>query len=373
MPAKFIPGPRDMDPENVRKILVIKFFGIGSLVLATPFFHEARKLFPNAEIHLLTLSSNRQIVKMIPDLEHVHLVDLGANIFTAVAAYMACLFNTFRRRHDVVIDMEFYTRASAILSLASLAPVRIGYHSRGIYRGSLQNNPIPFNSYWHVSRNFLSLLEPYNHEQSEQNPSLHIDVAVELLEPARKVLDTLADDSSRFIVVNVNAGELAYERRWLPERFAELTARLSKHYGLTCVFIGSLDERPYTQTVMDGVLAGGGQALNVAGDLDLESLAQVFRESLFVISNDSGPLHIAAAVGVPVVGFYGPETPVLYGPVGEGNLSIYHPLSCSPCINIEQGKRFKCWHATLICQERTSTEYAFQEIQERFGDMLSIS
>lgn len=362
-----------MNPEAVEKVLVVKFFGIGSLVLATPFFREARKLFPNAEIHLLTLSSNRQITRMIPDLDRVHLVDLGANIFSAVAAFTACLFKTFKQRYDVLIDMEFYTRASAILSLASRARVRIGYHSLGVYRGDVQSHRIPFNSYWHVTRNFLSLLEPFGQQQAEQNPTLRLEFASSHTEPTHKVLAALGGDDSRFIVVNVNAGELAYERRWLPDRFARLAAWLSKHYDLSCVFIGSQNERSYAQTVVDAAHAEGGKVLNVAGELDLESLAQVCLKSLLVISNDSGPLHIAAAVGARVVGFYGPETPVLYGPVGDGHLSFHRSLSCSPCINIEQGKRFKCWHKTLLCQEGTTAEFAFQRIQERFGEVLSSS
>ncbi len=362
-----------MDPDSVEKVLVVKFFGIGSLVLATPFFRDARMLFPNAEIHLLTLSSNRQIAGMIPGLDRVHFLDLGANVFSAVAAYSACLFKTFKQRYDVLIDMEFYTRASAILSLASMAPVRIGYHSLGVYRGDVQSHRIPFNAYWHVSRNFLSLLGPFGHRQPEQDPALRLEFAGRHTEQTDEVLAALGGDETRYIIVNVNAGELAYERRWLPDRFARLAAMLSKRYGLSCVFIGSRSERPYAQAVVDAAHREGGKVLNVAGELDLESLAQVLKKSLLVISNDSGPLHIAAAVGARVVGFYGPETPVLYGPIGDGHLSFHQSLSCSPCINVEQGKRFKCWHKTLLCQEGTTVDFAFRKIQERFGDILSSS
>lgn len=132
-----------MNPESVEKVLVVKFFGIGSLVLATPLFREARKLFPNADIHLLTLASNRQIVQMIPDLDRVHFIDLGSNVFSAMAAFTAGLFRTFKQRHDVLIDMEFYTRASAIMSLASRARIRIGYHSHGVIEETFKVTEFP--------------------------------------------------------------------------------------------------------------------------------------------------------------------------------------------------------------------------------------
>ena len=367
-PAKLIPKPRNMDPDHVKKVLVVKFFGIGSLVIATPFFREARKRFPNAEIHLLTLSSNRPVMNMIEGVDHVHYVDLGGNLASAVAAYVGTLWRTFKGGFDVLIDMEFYTRASAVVSLASWAPVRIGYHAAGIYRGGLQNYRVTFNNYWHVTQNFMSLLEPYGYDHSDDDMLPHLVIPEGLGTAAQAVVDQLGP---RYIVINVNAGELAFERRWHPERFAELGHKLSQHYTLPCVFIGAPSERAYVEAVVEQVCAQGGQAINTAGDLNLSEMAQICREARLVVSNDSGPLHVAAASGTPVVGFFGPETPVLYGPSGDGHLVFHEDLSCSPCINIEQGKRLKCIHASTLCQEATSPEFAFKAIQSKYDLLLT--
>ena len=369
-----IPKPSDMNPDHVQKMLVVKFFGIGSLVLATPFFREVRQRFPDAEIHLLTLSSNRTVMDMIGDVDRVHFVDLGGSVWHAIGAYVGCLWSTFRQRYDVVIDMEFYTRASAVVSLASWARVRIGYHAQGIYRGNIQSHRVPFNNYWHVSRNFLSLLEPFGYRVDEQEALPTLNLPEGHLKPAQAVLSKLGGEGARYIVFNVNAGELAYERRWFPERFAGLAARLSTTYDLACVFIGAPSECAYVDAVAQDAQAQGARVVNTAGGLDLISMAQLCRDSQLVISNDSGPLHVAAATGTPVVGFFGPETPVLYGPAGPGSgaghLVFHKSLSCSPCINIEQGKRFKCWHKTPICQEATSADDAFAAIGEKYAHVL---
>lgn len=371
LPAKFIPRPKDPNPDQVQKLLVVKFFGIGSLVLATPFLRAARARFPNAEIHLLTLSSNREITAMMKELDQVHFLNLGGNIFSAIAAFSACLIKTFQGGYDVLIDMEFYTRASAVVSLASWAPMRIGFHSRGVYRGDIPSHRVPFNAYWHVTKNFLSLLEPFGQTETTDALVPSISVHPELLKDARAVLERLGGNKPRFIVINANAGELAYERRWLPDRFAQLAARLSSHYDVSCIFIGAPGEKDYVQGIVDEALAQGAKALNTAGQLNLEAMAQMCRESLLVISNDSGPLHVAAAVGASIVGFFGPETPVLYGPVGDGHLVFHQSLSCSPCINIEQSKHLKCWHPSPICQERTSVEQAFKAICTAYDAVLS--
>jgi len=368
LPAQFIPKPKNSATNDVRKLLVVKFFGIGSLVLSTPFLRATRQHFPKAEIHLLTLSSNREISAMIPDIDRVHFVDLGGNIFAAIGAFLACLISTFRGRYDVLIDLEFYTRASAVVSLASWAPVRVGFHSRGVYRGNISSHRVPFNAYWHVTKNFLSLLEPFGLDVATQDTLPVITIDPELQGQARDVIE---GQDTPFIVINVNAGELAFERRWSPERFSQLAAKLSKKYNLACLFIGAPGETDYVQNVVEGCLALDGKAINTAGQLNLQEMAQVCRESRLVISNDSGPLHIAAATGTPVAGFFGPETPVLYGPAGTGHLVFHQSLSCSPCINIEQSKSLKCWHPTPICQERTSVDEAFKAICKTYGKVLS--
>lgn len=347
---------------------MVKFFGIGSLVLSTPFFRAAREQFPNAKIHLLTLSSNREITPMMPDVDFVHFVDLGGNVFAAIGAFIACLIKTFQGRYDVLIDMEFYTRASAVVSLASWAPVRVGYHSRGVYRGNIQSHRVPFNAYWHVTKNFVALLEPFGCDVSACDTLPQISIATDLNNNALQLVNA-QDDA--FVVFNPNAGELAYERRWAPERFAQLAAKLCDRYGVACLFIGAPSERSYVQGCVDEAQKLGANALNTAGDLNLEGMAQICRESRLVITNDSGPLHIAAATHTPVVGFFGPETPVLYGPAGEGHLIFHQDLSCSPCINIEQSKLLKCWHDRPICQEITQVDEVFKAICKAYGKILT--
>ncbi|MBL4615489.1 MAG: hypothetical protein JKY27_11535, partial [Magnetovibrio sp.] len=78
----------------------------------------------------------------------------------------------------------------------------------------------------------------------------------------------------------------------------------------------------------------------------------------------------AAATGTPVVGFFGPETPVLYGPAGEGHLVFHQSISCSPCINVEQGKRINCRYDTPLCQQSTSVENAFEAICDQYDGLL---
>jgi ADP-heptose:LPS heptosyltransferase len=356
--------------EKVRRVLLVKFWGIGSLVLAAPLFNKTRETFPGAEIVLMTLSANQGVVKMLPGIDRVAFVDLGSSLPSAVWAYLRCLFRAFRLRPDVMLDMEFYTKASAILSFFSRAPMRVGYHSPGVWRGRIHNHPIAFNVYWHVSSNFLSMLEPFG-VAPDSNPRQSELLGLERCRSqAQGVLKRLGLNASAFILVNVNAGELATERRWPQERFAELSARLCQAYGLPVVFVGSKAETAYTSDVWAKAKKAGATGENLVGALSLDELVGLCALSSLVITNDSGPLHLAVAAGARTASFFGPETPVLYGPTGPDHLVLFAGIPCSPCINAEHGKRTFCWRGTLHCQLGVSVQQAFEGIARRFGSVL---
>lgn len=369
LPAFFLKNNKTPDRLKIKKILVIKFFGIGSLILAIPFFKAVRKHFPNAEIHLLTLQANRPLMDMVPDVDHVHYINLGDNVFSAIMAFSKGLLATAYGRYDVLIDMEFYTRASSIVTFFSLAPVRIGYHSRGVYRGHLHSHHVPFNVYRHVIRNFLGLLEPFGLAVPARAPVPKLVIPGAAFAEAERTYPGYK--GKKYLIVNINAGELAYERRWFPENFAELTTKLCKDYQLEAIFVGGNSERDYVEDVVREVSKNAITACNFAGTLSLQGLAALCKESTLMLSNDSGPLHVGAAAGAKIVGFFGPETPVLYGPAGSGHLVLYDDISCSPCITAEQGKQLACWHQLPFCQSNITVDLAYRRIVKRFGKDLA--
>lgn len=357
-------------PEHVRRVVLVKFWGIGSIVLATPLFLKARQVFPKAEIVLLTLAANRGVVKMIPGVDRVELVDLGGSLGSAVVSFLRCLAWVRRQRPDVLLDLEFYTKASAVLSFFSGAGHRVGYHSPGVWRGGIHNEPVAFNVYRHVASNFLNLLEPFGVPAPKTPPEAVLTGLARCREMAQAVLGREGIAPGAFLVVNVNAGELAVERRWPRERFAELAARLFSDFGLPVVYVGAPSESEYTEAAWEMASARGARGVSLAGRLTLDELVGLCSLSTLVITNDSGPLHLAAAAGARTASFFGPETPILYGPHGERHLVLFADVSCSPCINAEHGKRASCWRGGLQCQLATSVDMAHALVLRHHGTAL---
>src|SRR5690606_19124292 len=141
------------------------------------------------------------------------------------------------------------------------------------------------------------------------------------------------------VALNPNAGTLSLERRWPRDRFAELARRLVLEDGARVVLIGARGERGHVAEVV--ALAGElpeGRLADLSGRLSIGALHAVLESADAFVSNDSGPMHLGAAVGAPTLGLFGPETPVMYRPLGPRASVLYEPPACSPCINVHDNK-----------------------------------
>ena len=340
------------EPQN---ILMIKFWGLGSLQLATPAARALRRVHPDSKLTLLTLSSNRELAEGLGVFDEVRCLDLSGAGWGALALRLYRMLRGLRGAgYDRVYDFEFFTWFSALASLASGAPRTFGFADAGARRGGLHTDTVPFNRYWHVARNFRALA----------GGETGADVSARDLSPFRvqaaheRELDAVLKQGARpLVVINPNAGDLAPERRWPTERFGAVAARLAREDGAHVVITGSPSERDKTAAVL---LAAGphlsGRIQDLGGALSIGALNALFQRADLVLTNDSGPMHLAAAQGAPTLGLFGPETPVMYAPIGEPVEVHYAPPLCSPCINVHDAKALSCIHGQPECLMRIEVE-----------------
>jgi ADP-heptose:LPS heptosyltransferase len=131
------------------------------------------------------------------------------------------------------------------------------------------------------------------------------------------------------VLIHPGSGDNFPGRRWPPERFGRLADALVESHGARVVVTGAPSEAPVTAEVRS---AARRSILDAAGEFTIRELVALVERADLLCSNDTAPVHIAAALRRPVLGFYGPNTPLLYGPVGTGHVSFYKGLPCSPCI-----------------------------------------
>lgn len=355
-----LPKRRAGEPD---RILVIKFWGMGSMIMTDYLIRSVKSARPGAKITLLTLESNREIVKLLGSADVIETLDISQGLVAILFNIFSMLWRTFKAKYDVVFDLEYLTRFTAIVAFASRAPVRVGFYARGFYRGNFHNRKAPFNSYWHVRDNFLNQASIVGLRGTEPK-CLSINPGDDGRAEANKLLEEL-NVTKRYIVLNPNAGETSLERRWPPDRFAKLADKAYEKWGIPSLIIGAKKERDVAQSVVNAT--ANGKAINIAGRTSIRGLAAILAGAGAVVTNDSGPIHLASHAGAKVIGIFGPETPALWGPIsGDPNRTInfFRDLDCSPCINIHNMKTVTCLKEGAECLTGISVDEVFKALVE---------
>jgi lipopolysaccharide heptosyltransferase II len=352
---------------RVERILVVKFWGMGSMILALPVFRALREAYPQAQIAFATIDRNREFVDMLKVSDQEIYLSLPKNPLAVFAAIFSFFFRLRRFRPNLVIDLEYLTRFSALATYFSGAEKRVGFHSWDVWRGELHNLHVPFSPYWHASENFLNLARKAAGRDFKLNFDFSLPENQDARQRMKKILAEagLADEKN-LILVNPNASTIALERRWPPEHFLQLIQMvLDAGLGVP-VLIGAPDERPFVEGLRARLKAPE-KVADLAGKLKLDEFIELVRGARLLITNDSGPLHIAELLHTRTVSFFGPETPVLFGPLGDGHKVLYKGIDCSPCITIYNAKTVRCIRKTPECVSSISPEEAFLAVKDAAG------
>jgi lipopolysaccharide heptosyltransferase II len=346
------------------RILFVKFWGLGSIVLAAPAVRAARAAFPGASIDILTLAENEAVCEHLGLFDRVHCVRIDrAHRFLSDAA--AALAAVRREHYDTIVDLELFAHVSALVSAASGAPRRLGF-VKGVR--SLFTETVVFDPTRHVVESFRRLAEAL-----VGCPVDEFVLTIPRSAPAAASLEALLAcegicPSDHVVAMNINASALALERRWARANFAAVAARLSARFGVHIALTGAAGEREY----VDGLFAelpGPASVVNLAGRLTFPELVALVDRSSLLVTNDSGPLHVASALDRPTAALFGPETPARYGPLSSRRLVLYLGLTCSPCMSIENRKTVDCRYDAM-CMRSMKVEAVWERLEPFAQEVL---
>ncbi|MEK9138502.1 MAG: glycosyltransferase family 9 protein, partial [Bacteroidota bacterium] len=300
-----------------KNVLVIKFFGMGSILLATPFLSRLKE--QGCSIAFLTFETNREMAEKLPYPSHVFSISTSSAI-----GFVTDTMNALRAIRglaiDAVFDLEFFSKFSTLVAWVSGSPIRVGYDLPVRWRSMNTTHHIPLDHSAHVRELFLHQLKVFGVDVSETPPvSRLMSSRSERISMERKL--NLAFNGFRIVAVNTNAGPTSLERRWEPDRFMEVAAAiLHRRRNVRFFFTGSADEHAYVEAALRHSPKVQSHAVNCAGLLTLGELIALLERSSLFLTNDSGPMHIASSVGTPMVALFGPESPQFYGPFGPSRV-----------------------------------------------------
>lgn len=339
---------------RTKNILVILLSEMGSLVLARPMFDHIKKSYPNSSIYVLLFEKNREF------LEIIHIID-PTNIFTIrdssilklLKDSIGTLIKIRRNRIDTALDCELFSRISSIYSLLSGAKIRVGFHpftQEGLYRGNFINRPVLYNPYHHISQQFITLVEAI---KSGRVPAVKRFIRKENLQISRANIsqDEIKELRNRFktdfpqisgkkLVLIYPSGGLLPIRAWPLKNFCLVAEDLIQN-GYAVGIIGMESDRRFADIILS--FCQSGQCINLTGyTKTVRELMIMFHLASLLITNDGGPGHFSSMTPIPVIIFYGPESPTLYGPLDEKSASFYAALSCSPCLTAYNHRNSPC-------------------------------
>jgi lipopolysaccharide heptosyltransferase I len=315
---------RSKSQRSGLRILIIKPSSLGDVVHALPAVNLIRRRFPDARISWLIRDSLVSLLKNCP------LIDERIKFRRhAYARFPALLWRLRRARFDVVIDLQGLFR-SGLMTAATGAARRIGLKDAREGAHWFYNEIVPVERAHAVDRYLLAA----KHLGCQTAP-----VEFPLGIPPH-------ESTERLIAVSPSARWKT--KLWGDDKFAELVRQLpSKRVVVT----GSVADRLRCDFIAQ-------DRRNVAGGTDLFELAELYSRCSVVITNDSGPMHIAAAVGTPVIAIFGPTDPTLTGPYGKQHVVLRSGIPCSPCM------KDHCTHMPRMeCMQKVTVEQVLQAAQ----------
>ncbi len=363
-------------------ILIIKLSAIGDVVHTLPSLAALRKLYPHAHITWVIEEAASDLIRDNPLLDKV----IVSRRKTWIADIKKCRLGVLReifefirevrsRNYDLVIDFHGLLKSALIVFISS-GKRKLGYDSMQELSGLFLTEKIPEDMKKHAVFRYLDFIrylcrqdssfngggDEENNKKKHMNASLDEDPVFVLptREEEEKKIERLLQKrgvvAKRFVAVNPIA--LWETKLWDDGSIAELSDLVSRELALSVVFTGMEKEKiRRIQAMMKSA------SVSLAGETSLRELACLYRHATLVISTDSGPMHIAAAVGTPVVGLFGPTDPARTGPYGSRHRVLRTGLSCSPCFLKKCDSR--------ECMRRITAKEAFQAILDLLGKQPS--
>lgn len=321
-----------MNMDRKERILIILAAGIGDLVLSSCSIRAIRNGFPSGEIHLLTTTDARPIAVHYPYVDRVWalpLRELRKNI-RYLMDIARVLFELRACRFDRVINLyQVASRRGAVrmglLLLLLGGSENFGHGAYGleyfltesVQRDSFKNR--------HFADAMLTIAQLAGGIPDGRGIEVFWDRSSE-----ERWKNFFAEKKPDTILVGLNPGADRKHRRWKPDHFAAVADRLKLHVDATILLFGGPGEERIALQIQDAMER---EAVNLAGQLSLNDLVYFISRLDLLLTNDSGPMHIAAAVRTPLVALFGPEDPVLMGPCTEENLYkiVTGNIFCRPC------------------------------------------
>ena len=364
---------------DLSRTLFVELSEMGSALIADPAMRKLKRE-SNAELYFVIFKKNYKSLEILNTIPADNIFKMNAdNFLSLIADVFRFLVWCRKKKISTVIDLELFSRFTALLSFFSGARSRVGFtnlHDEGLYRGNLINKTVRYNPHVHVGINFISLINKSLglFDNAYSTVAIHPNelqlekafVSDEKINNINAKIRTLYPDwkDEKIVLLNVNASDLLPQRRWEQEKFAEVGKQvLSNFRNIIIIMTGAPAEKEYVQYVTS--MINDKRCINSGGFFSFDELVPLYSVSTFMLTNDSGPAHFAAVTPLKVFVLFGPETPALYLPLGNAE-PFYLGLPCSPCVSASNHRKTTC--VTRPCITGIEASIVFERVKNYLAE-----
>ncbi len=354
----FSPGSEPVRKAALKKALFIELSEMGSALLAYPAIFRIQKVLPHLQCYFLIFARNKESVSLLGCIdEDKILVIRDDNLFVFLLDIIK-IFIVNRIKFDICFDLELFSRCTSILSFLSGARYTVGfysYYSEGLYRGRLLTHEVSYNPYQHMSLNFDSLvdsaLENISGPPFGENKPLIEGSAIPAYSPNEIIRESIInrlkrhnqtiDADQKIVVLNPYSGSFLPIRSWDIENYIDLSKNIIERTEAFVVIAGLFEGKYLGDQIVSRI--NDPRCINFMGETEsLVELIELFSLSNILVTSDGGPAHIACLTEISIIALFGPETPVLYGPLSEKCKILHTSLQCSPCLSAFNHRKTPC-------------------------------
>ena len=360
-----------------RNILFLELSEMGSAILVDPAMRKAREAF-GAELFFCVFSKNRESLFLLRTVDERNIFVIREDNLAHLLTDTMKFFTWTREKNiDTVIDLELFSRFTALLTGLSGAKRRVGFfafHNEGLYRGDMLTHKVAYNPHIHIAKNFIALVNALLSDNGEipysKTAVTDKEIALTKVSPGdgekdrvwKKVKEqypSLDKGAHHIVLMNPNASQLLPQRRWPLAKYAGLIGMVLGYDARAVVLItGSPAEYDEMQALVNGVY--NPRCVNFSGKVEFAELPALYSLATLMVTNDSGPAHFSSITDMPTFILYGPETPKLYGSLGNA-FPLYAGLACSPCVTAANHRKTPC--RDNVCLQVISEKEVFDAIK----------
>ncbi len=374
------PFREDDKGGDPKRVLFIELSEMGSAIIVDPAMRKMKN--SGADIYFLIFKSNVGSLKLLNTVPEENIFTIDATGLLSLAKDTLRFLTWSRRRKiDTVIDLELFSRYTALLTGLSGAKRCVGYHSfhnEGLYRGEMLTRRVAYNPHQHIAKSFIALVNTAlaNREELPYSKSVVADDEIKLAkaevseqqlaavrEKIKQAYPATEPENPRFVLINPNASELLPQRRWMPEHFVQLMRMiLEAHDDVVILITGAPAERDEAEALKARV--DHERCVNFAGGVAFAELPTLYTLSTLMVTNDSGPGHFSSITDMPSFVIFGPETPNLYGSLGN-TTPIYAGLACSPCVSAANHRKTPC--SDNVCLQVIPPQQVYELVERELN------